>query len=59
MSEIKAIDKLHRRHVKSRTLESLLCEFASKQHGITTEENDALIIEYANEIRELLGDDAS
>ena len=42
------------RHVKPRTIEDVLADFASKQHGITTEENDALIAECAEEIRELM-----
>lgn len=46
------------RHVKPRTLEDVLGEYASQQHGITTEEHDELIVRYAAEIRELLGVDA-
>lgn len=42
-------------HVKPRTLEDVLADYASKQHGITTEEHDELIAKYAAEIRELLG----
>ena len=42
------------RHVKPRTIEDVLADFASKQHGITKEENDALIAECAAEIRELM-----
>ena len=42
------------RHVKPRTIEDVLADFASKQHGITKEENDALIAECADEIRELM-----
>lgn len=45
------------RHVP-RTIEDVLADFASKQHGITTEENDALIAECAAEIRELMEVDA-
>lgn len=41
-------------HVNPRTIEDVLADFASKQHGITTEENDALIAECAEEIRELM-----
>lgn len=41
-------------HVKPRTIEDVLADFASKQHGITKEENDALIAECAEEIRELM-----
>ena len=42
------------RHVNPRTIEDVLHDFASKQHGITKEENDALIAECADEIRELM-----
>lgn len=48
---------LHR-HVTPRTIEDVLADFASKQHGITKEENDALIAECAAEIRELMEVDA-
>lgn len=41
-------------YVPQRTIEDVLADFASKQHGITTEENDALIAECAAEIRELM-----
>lgn len=41
------------RHVKPRTIEDVLKEFASQQHGITTEENDALIVKYADELRSM------
>ena len=41
-------------HVNPRTIEDVLADFASKQHGITKEENDALIAECAAEIRGLM-----
>lgn len=41
------------RHVKPRTIEDALREFASQQHGITTEENDALLAKYADELRNM------
>lgn len=37
-----------------RTIEDALADFASKQHGITKEENDALIAECAEKIRVLM-----
>lgn len=46
------------RHVKLRTVEDVLAEFASRQHGITTEENAELIARYADELREIMGGDA-
>ena len=45
-------------HVKPRTIEAVLADFASKQHGITKEENDALIAECADELRKLMEVDA-
>ncbi len=46
------------RHHKQRTIEDVLADFASKQHGITQEENDALIAECADELRKLMEVDA-
>lgn len=41
------------------TLEDMLRDFASRQHGITTEEGDALVEEYAERIRELVSADSA
>ena len=49
------VNQLH--HVKSRTIEDVLSEFAAAQHGITQEENDELLAAAARELREIMLED--